>query len=461
MKPIRVAALLPGLCLFAAATCGTAAFAATGSAPIAEAERLAAQAMERAAKEPEPALADARKALTLTADFEPTAYVRPGRKGEVVEDAYLAARAEYRRHRSRLYEAVGECLARAGRHDAAVRYLQRATDLDPSGTSVVRLARSLVALGRGRPALDVLLARATADLPADLLAVAQQAADVAGVASLQAEIDRVRIGALQVEPKPVYRDGPFVLPEKSRLSSGAPLQLDSEASTVLYVAEASCRTCSADLEAVKRLVPPSSRVVLVPFSAEYDETLRNVAGLYHYPWPFAVGSGIVQALGVTPPSVLVVARHGYVGAVVRAPFPQTLAPTLDTLKRVDLAESLPRSAWNRRPADRKPPPPRPGLLDEGFAPGEDEAAPREFDAAVAAFRGGKPAEALRLFEGLEAKGDGWLLPPEARLDRGICLAALGRREEARLLLLHTGDSRFQEALDRTLERIGSAPAQKR
>jgi hypothetical protein len=80
---------------------------------------------------------------------------------------------------------------------------------------------------------------------------------------------------------------------------------------------------------------------------------------------------------------------------------------------------------------------------------------------VAAFRGGKPAEALRLFEGLEAKGDGWLLPPEGRLDRCICLAALGRREEARLLLLHTGDSRFQEALDRTLERIGSAPAQKR
>jgi tetratricopeptide (TPR) repeat protein len=455
------ATVLPVLCALAAVGCGARAFAAAGAAPIAEAEGLAAKALERSAKEPEQALADARKALTLTADFEPTAFVRPGRKGEVVEDAYLAARAEYRRHRARLYEAAGECLARGGRHDAAVRYLQRAADLDPSGGSVVRLARSLVALGRGRSALDALLARATAELPADVLAVAQEAADLAGVPSLQAEIDRVRIGALPVEPKVAFRDGPFRLPERTRLSSGAPLQLDTEASTILYVAEPSCRTCSADLEALKRLVPASSHVVLVPFAAEYDETLRNVAGLYRYAWPFAVGPGVVQALSLTPPSILVVARRGFAGAVVRPPFPTTLSPTVEALRRADLAESVPRSAWNRRPVDRKPPPPRPGLLEEGFAPGEDEPAPPEFAAAVAAFRGGKPAEALRLFEGLEAKGDGWLLPPEGRLDRGICLAALGRREEARQLLLRTGDSRFQEALDRTLERIASAPAPRR
>ena len=65
------------------------------------------------------------------------------------------------------------------------------------------------------------------------------------------------------------------------------------------------------------------------------------------------------------------------------------------------------------------------------------------------------AEALRLFEGLEARGDGWLLPPEARLDRALCLAALGRRDEARRLLLKTGDSRFQEGLDRALEKVGT------
>jgi hypothetical protein len=78
--------------------------------------------------------------------------------------------------------------------------------------------------------------------------------------------------------------------------------------------------------------------------------------------------------------------------------------------------------------------------------------------AVEAYRAGRHADALRLFEALEAKGDGWLLPPEARLDRALCLAALGRRDEARRLLLHTGDSRFQEDVDRALERVGSAPA---
>ncbi len=79
----------------------------------------------------------------------------------------------------------------------------------------------------------------------------------------------------------------------------------------------------------------------------------------------------------------------------------------------------------------------------------------EFTGAVEAFRKGRKAEALRLFEGLEARGDGWLLPPEARLDRALCLAGLARREEARRMLLRTGDSRFQDAVDRALEAVGS------
>jgi hypothetical protein len=48
-----------------------------------------------------------------------------------------------------------------------------------------------------------------------------------------------------------------------------------------------------------------------------------------------------------------------------------------------------------------------------------------------------------------------LLPPEARLNRSLCLLGLGRREDARLMLLKTGDSRFQEDVDRTLERAGT------
>jgi hypothetical protein len=63
---------------------------------------------------------------------------------------------------------------------------------------------------------------------------------------------------------------------------------------------------------------------------------------------------------------------------------------------------------------------------------------------------------LELFESLAAQGDGWLLSPEARLNRALCLAGLGRREQARRLLLRTGDSRFQDAVDRTLEKVGSA-----
>jgi hypothetical protein len=125
------------------------------------------------------------------------------------------------------------------------------------------------------------------------------------------------------------------------------------------------------------------------------------------------------------------------------------------LAQREVQEKLPRAEWNRRPAERAPPAPPPALLEDGLAPGEDPPAPPEFEAAVAAYRGGRPAEALKLFEALEARGDGWLLGPEARLDRALCLAALGRRDAARLLLLGTGDSRFQDHVDRMLEQVGS------
>jgi len=114
------------------------------------------------------------------------------------------------------------------------------------------------------------------------------------------------------------------------------------------------------------------------------------------------------------------------------------------------------------PAPGRPhaPPKPPALLPEGLAPGEDEPLPAEFGAAVAAFRAGRAAEAQKLFDALEARGDGWLLPPEARLDRALCLAGLGRREEARRMLLRTGDSRFQDHVDRTLEQVGTPGAKR-
>jgi hypothetical protein len=116
---------------------------------------------------------------------------------------------------------------------------------------------------------------------------------------------------------------------------------------------------------------------------------------------------------------------------------------------------VPRPSWSRGPIDRTPLPPAPGLLPGDIAPGEEAPFPVEFTAAVEAFRSGRKVEALAAFDALEAKGDGWLLPPEARLDRALCLAGTGRRDAARRLLLRTGDSRFEDAIDRLLETVAA------
>jgi hypothetical protein len=94
------------------------------------------------------------------------------------------------------------------------------------------------------------------------------------------------------------------------------------------------------------------------------------------------------------------------------------------------------------------------LSPEGFATGDDGTAPPEFERAVTAFRAGRFAEARRLFDGMGAEG-GWLLPPEARLNRAIVLAALGRREEARRIVLQIGDARLEDAADQALDRMGA------
>lgn len=428
--------------------------AATGAAPIAEAERLAAAAAQQAATQPVAALALARRALDLTGDFEPTAFVKSGRKGEIVEDAYVLARNGYRRHRAKLYDAFGRCLAAASRHPAAARFLLRGFELDDTAPFATALARSLIALGRGREALDVLLRSRRGSWDAEGLALAEQAADAAGLPSVQAEIDRVRLKALAEPQRPELRDGPFRLPERTRLSTGVVADLQQPGLTLLYNSDASCRSCSADLETIKRAAGRDVRVLLSAPSAEQDQALRQAATLYRYDWPVVVGGKVDRGLGLPAPSVLVIARRGLLGAVLKPPF-AGLQDVLDVLRAADLKETLPRAQWSRRPVDRKPPPPRPGLLEEGLAPAEDEPAPEAFAKALAAYRARNLREALRLFEDLGRKDDGYLLPPEARLNRALCLLGLGRREEARVLLLRTGDSRFQEDVDRALERAGT------
>jgi len=424
-----------------------------GRGGTAEAERLAAEAVQLAPRDPAAALQKARRALALTDEFVPTEFVTAGRKGEVVEDEFQAARDAYRRHRAGLYEAVGTALARTSPL-AASRYQRRAFLLDPTPDRGIALARSLNELGRGREALDT-VQRAIGGLVGlkpEVAEVIARAADVARLPSAQAEIDRGRLAATLGKAVEL-REGPFELPEGVRLSTAPVVRLDEAAITVVYASEGSCRTCSADLEGLARQVPKDVRVLAMPPGDDQDQSLRQVLALYKRTWPVLLGKDLAARLQLKPRSLLIVARGGWTLAVLKAPFGPELGTALAALQRVDVPETVPRPSWNRRPVDRSPLPPPPGLLPEGLAPGEDEPLPPEFTSAVEAYRKGRAAEAQAAFGTLEAKGDGWLLPPEARIDRALCLARAGQRDAARRILLRTGDSRFEDETDRLLESV--------
>ncbi|HVR69285.1 MAG TPA: hypothetical protein VMT87_00455 [Vicinamibacteria bacterium] len=424
---------------------------ASAAGRVEEAERLAGDAVRLAAKRPPAAVAQARRALELTEEFDPTAFVSMGRKGEVVEDAYQQARLGYRRHRATLYAAVGESLAAAGQQRAATRHFGRAALLDPTADRAGRHAGALLAEGRGREALDVLrgLGAKGGFGPASV-ALLEQAADLVGLPSVQAEIDRARLQPLGKAVE--YRDGPIQLAGGARLSTGAPFRMGGEP-TIFYMATASCRTCSGDLEALKRIAPAGARVIMVAEDPERDHALRQILGLYRYDWPLLLGRGQFGALSAPGGTVLVVARGGWVGVVAHPPLQASVPPLLAVLGRTDVRETVPRPLWNLRPPDRAAPAGGPPLPPDGLAPGEDLPVPGAFAAAADAYRAGKHLEALRFVQALAAKDDGWLLSPEERYDRALCLAGLGRKDEARRLLLGIGDSRFQDEVDRALERV--------
>ena len=425
--------------------------------PTHEAERLAQEALALAPQDAPGALQKARRALALTAEFVPTEFVVAGRKGEVVEDEFKAARDEYKHHRAALYEAVGSVLARQGQPLPASRYQRRAFELDSTPQRGLALARSLNELGRGREALHT-VQRAISGLVGLLPEAAEvivRAADVAGLPSAQAEIDRGRLAAI-VGADIKLREGPLDLPPGVRLSTNPVFRLDEAEITVVYAAEATCRSCSADLEELARQIPKGVRILTVPPGDDQDQALRQVLELYRRPWPLLLGHDLATRLALSPRSLLIVARGGWTQAVLKAPFGKALGLALAAVQRKDVQETVPRANWNRRPVDRTPPPTPPALLPEGIAPGEDEPVPAEFAAAVAAFRAGRAAEAQKLFDALEARGDGWLLPPEARLNRALCLARVGQKDAARRILLRTGDSRFEDAIDRLLETVAES-----
>ncbi len=419
-----------------------------------QAEKLAQDAMALAPRDAAAALQQARKALALTAEFVPTDYVNAGRKGEVVEDEFKAAREAYQRHRAVIYDAVGDALGRQGQALPASRYQRRSFLLEPTPARGLALARSLNELGRGREALATVQKAigGLVSLTPEAVAAIERAADVAGLPSAQAEIDRGRLTA-NLGAAVTMREGPFELPPGVKLSNAPLFKLEDAELTVIYAAEASCRNCSADLEELGRQVPKTVRVLTLPPGDDQDAALRQVLQLYRRPWPLLLGRDLGARLSLQPRSALLLARAGWTQAVLKAPFGQELGTALQALQRKDVQETAPRASWNRRPVDRSPLPPQPGLLAEGMAPGEDAPFPPEFDAAVAAYKAGRAGEAQKLIDALEAKGDGWLLPAEARLDRALCLARAGQRDAARRILLRTGDSRFEDKVDQLLEAV--------
>ena len=423
----------------------------------AQAEKLAQDAIALAPRDAAAALQQARKALALTAEFVPTDYVNAGRKGEVVEDEFKAAREAYQRHRAGIYDAVGDALARQGQALAASRYQRRSFLLEPTPARGLALARSLNELGRGREALATVQKAigGLASLTPEAVAAIERAADAAGLPSAQAEIDRGRLTA-NLGAAVTLREGPFELPSGVKLSNAPLFKLEDAELTVIYAAEASCRNCSADLEELGRQVPKTARVLTLPPGDDQDAALRQVLQLYRRPWPLLLGRDLGARLSLPPRSALLLARGGWTQAVLKAPFGQELGAALQALQRKDVRETAPRASWNRRPVDRSPLPAQPGLLAEGMAPGEDAPFPPEFDAAVAAYKAGRASEAQKLIDALEAKGDGWLLPAEARLDRALCLARAGQRDAARRILLRTGDSRFEDKVDQLLEAVAGS-----
>jgi hypothetical protein len=242
----------------------------------------------------------------------------------------------------------------------------------------------------------------------------------------------------------------------ARLSTGAPCRvLGAPGPLLLYLPEDSCRSCSADLEGIAQAAERSA-VWIHPAAGIHDRELRQALTLYRRPWPLLLGVPALDELGLERPAIAVVARNGWVLAGVAAGDVSRVGDLLALLARRDLEETIPRPQWNARRPERVPVPAPPGLLEEGLAPGEDEAVPAEFTAAVAAYRAGKLTEALDGFRKLEGRQDGWIFAPEARFNQALCLARLGRRGEARELLLGIGDSRFEQAVDDTLEAFGRA-----
>ena len=245
----------------------------------------------RAARPARPALAaGARRRSPLTAEFVPTEFVTPGRKGEVVEDEFQAARDAYRQHRALLYEARRATRSRArGRPLPASRYQRRAFLLEPTpdrGPGPRAVAQRARARARGaRRPCSARSAGSSASSPRRRQVIAR-AADVAGLPSAQAEIDRGRLTAPLGEAVEL-REGPLELPPGVRLSTSADVPPRGRAGSRWSTRpRRRCRSCSSRPRGDRRGSCRRTRASLaLPPGDDQDQALRQVLALYRRPWP--------------------------------------------------------------------------------------------------------------------------------------------------------------------------------
>ena len=149
------------------------------------------------------------------------------------------------------------------------------------------MARSLLALGREKGSAALLQSAAAGAPSAETAVLFEQAADVAGLPSAQAEIDRARLRPLTGKTVEL-REAPLKIPADARLSSGGPLRLEATP-VIFYMSSAVCKTCSEDLGHAVAVGPGGTPVVIVSEGPEKDHAVRQVLQIYRYPgrWRWA------------------------------------------------------------------------------------------------------------------------------------------------------------------------------
>ena len=203
-------------------------------------------------------------------------------------------------------------------------------------------------------------------------------------------------------------------------------------------------------------------MLTLPEADDQDAALRQVLRLYDYPWPLLLGRGLAARSGPGAP-LGAAGRPGEAGRwrCSAPPFGAALAAALAVARAR-------RRAGDGAPGRLEPPPgrPQPAAAAPGPArgrpgPGRGRALSRPSStAAVEAYRAGRSAEAhegLRRARGARATA-GCCRRRRASTARCVWRAS-GSTREARRILLRTGDSRFEDAIDDTLERV--APASRR